>query len=98
MSSVHSITTLSICRKRVVKIESHADATLCVFGDQTRLLLSHFLGSRVAVDDEIAIAAPAGDEVGTEVLITKRAVSGRNRCLYPGAHRLRNPTKAGHKG
>ena len=32
--------------------------------------------------DEITFAIPAGDEVGTEVLITKHDVSGRNRYLY----------------
>ena len=53
-----------------------------MFGDQTRLLLSRFLGSHVAIGDEIAFAVPTEDNGGTEILITKHAVSGRNHCLY----------------
>jgi len=53
-----------------------------VLGDQTRLLLSCFLSLRVAIGDEIAFAVPTEDNGGTEILITKHAVSGRNRYLY----------------
>ncbi|HEX8798536.1 MAG TPA: hypothetical protein VF772_07985 [Terriglobales bacterium] len=65
-----------------MKIESRQDAAVCVIDDQTRLLLSRFVGSRVAIGDEIAFAVPAGDEVGTEILITKHAASRRDCYLY----------------
>jgi len=53
-----------------------------MLGDQTRLLLSRFLGSRVAIGDEIAFAVPGEDKVGAEILITRHAVSGHNRYFY----------------
>jgi hypothetical protein len=65
-----------------LKIELRQDAAVCVIDDQTRFLLTRFVGSRVAIGDEIAFAAPTGDEVGTEILITKNTVTGRNQYLY----------------
>jgi hypothetical protein len=41
-----------------------------------------FLGSRFAIGDEITLAVPAKGKGGTEILITKDAVSGRNRYFY----------------
>ena len=52
-----------------------------LFGDQTKLLLSRFLGSHVEMGDEISFGVPTEGEAGTEILITKHAVSGRNRYL-----------------
>ena len=53
-----------------------------MFGNQTKLLLSRFLGSRAAIGDEIAFAVTTGDDVRTEILISKHGVSGRDRYLY----------------
>ena len=76
------ISSSRICRGPVAKVELRADAAACVLGDQTRLLLWRFLGSRVVTGDEIAFAVPTEDEVGTEILVTKHAVSRRDRYLY----------------
>jgi hypothetical protein len=82
MAAASSIPPISICHERVTNVESLEEGPVCVFGNQTKLLLSRFLGSRVAVGDEIAFPVPMGDAVGTEILITKDAASGPNRCLY----------------
>jgi hypothetical protein len=66
----------------VAEVELRQDAAVCVFSDQTKLLLSRFLGSRVAVGDEIAFPVPTGNAVGTEILITRHAASGPDRYLY----------------
>ena len=73
MAVACDISSSLICRGRVLKIESRQDAAVCVIEDQTRLLLSRFVGSRVAIGDEIAFAVPTGDEVSTEILITKNS-------------------------
>jgi len=82
MGSVPSISTHPICGGRVTDVELQQDAAVCMLGDQTRLLLSRFLGSRVAIGDEIAFAVPGEDKVGAEILITRHAVSGHNRYFY----------------
>src|SRR5271165_6695844 len=82
MASTSSISAIAICRERVTKVELREDGVVCVFANQTRLLLSRFLGSRVAVGDEIAFPVPGGDTVGTEILITRNAASRPNRYLY----------------
>src|SRR3974390_3464465 len=82
MASSSSIPTIAICRERVTKVELREDGVVCVFANQTRLLFSRFLGSRVAVGDEIAFPVPEGDAVGTEILITRNAASRPNRYLY----------------
>jgi len=82
MASTSSISTVAICRERVTKVELREDGVVCLFANQTRLLVSRFLGSRVAVGDEIAFPVPEGDAVGTEILITRNAASRPNRYLY----------------
>ena len=67
---------------RVLNVELQDDVAVCMFGDQARLLLSHFLRSRVSVGDEIAFAVPTEDNSGTEILVTKHAASGRDRYFY----------------
>src|SRR3974377_2615284 len=83
MACTSSISAIAICRERVTKVELREDGSVCLCANQTRLLLSRFLGSRVAVGDEIAFPVPEGDAVGTEILITKDAASRPHRCLYP---------------
>jgi len=58
------------------------ETAVCQFGNQTKLFLSRFLGSRVAVGDEVAFPVPTGNGRGTEILITNNAASGPNRYLY----------------
>src|SRR5271166_5588071 len=82
MASTSSISPISICDERVTNVELREDGVVCAFANQTRLLLSRFLGSRVAVGDEIAFPVPEGDAVGTEILITRNAASRPNRYLY----------------
>ena len=82
MSSGPSISTAPICRGRVLNVELQDDVAVCVLGDQARLLLSRFLGSRVAIGDEIAFSVPTEGKGGIEILITKHAVFGRNHYLY----------------
>jgi hypothetical protein len=76
------MSSVPICRERVTSVELRPDAAVCLFGNQTKLFLSRFLGTRVAVGDEIAFPVPTGDAVGTEILITRNAASGPNRFLY----------------
>ena len=76
------MSSIPICRERVTNVEFRRDAAVCLFGNQTKLFLSRFLGSRVAVGDEIAFPVPTGNAVGTEILITSNAASGPNRYLY----------------
>lgn len=83
--------------QRVLKVELHQNAAIRVFSDQTKLLLSRFAGSRVAIGDEIAFPAPAGDEAGTEILITKHPVSDRNRYLYQAPIRYVTQPKPGKR-
>jgi hypothetical protein len=76
------MSSIPICRERVTNVELRQDAAVCLFGNQTKLFVSRFLGSRVAVGDEIAFPVPTGNAVGTEILITNNAASGPNRYLY----------------
>lgn len=68
---------------------------LFLFADQTRLVLSRFLGSRVAMGGEITFTVPTKGEMGTEILTTKHGVSGCNRYLYQAPIGCVTPTKAG---
>jgi len=53
-----------------------------VLANQTKLLVSRFLASYVAVGDDIAFPISRADAVRTEILITKNRGSGPNRYLY----------------
>src|SRR5215831_6791838 len=76
------MSSIPICRERVTSVELWQETAVCQFGNQTKLFLSRFLGSRVAVGDEVAFPVPAGNGRGTEILITNSAASGPNRHLY----------------
>ena len=76
------MSSIPICRERVTNVELRRETAVCQFGNQTKLFLSRFLGSRVAVGDEVAFPVPAGNGRGTEILITNSAASGPNRHLY----------------
>ena len=67
------MSSIPICRERVTNVELRQDSAVCLFGNQTKLFLSRFLGSRVAVGDEIAFPVATGNAVGTEILITNNA-------------------------
>jgi hypothetical protein len=53
-----------------------------VFANQTKLLVSRFLASHVAVGDDIAFPISTSDAVGAEILITKNGESGSRSYLY----------------
>jgi ribosomal protein L27 len=76
------MSSIPICRERVTNVGLRQDSAVCLFGNQTKLFLSRFLGSRVAVGDEIAFPVATGNGRGTEILITNNAASGPNHCLY----------------
>ena len=76
------MSSIPICRERVTSVELRRETAVCLFGNRTKLFLSRFLGSRVAVGDEIAFPVATGNAVGTEILITHNAASGPNRFLY----------------
>ena len=76
------MSSIPICRERVTSVELRRETAVCQFGNQTKLFLSRFLGSRVAVGDEIAFPVATGNRRGTEILIINNAASGPNRYLY----------------
>jgi len=76
------MSSIPICRERVTSVELRRETAVCQFGNQTKLFLSRFLGSRVAVGDEIAFPVATGNGRGTEILIINNAASGPNRYLY----------------
>jgi hypothetical protein len=71
-----------ICCERVVSVQRQERLASCVFANRTKLLVSRFIGSHVAIGDDIAFPVPKGDAVGTEILITKNAGAGPKGYLY----------------
>jgi hypothetical protein len=53
-----------------------------MFANQTKLLVSRFLASHLAVGDDVAFPISTSDAVGTEILITKNGESGPKSYLY----------------
>ena len=84
MPSTPSISSSSVpsCCERVVSVERQEKAAICEFANLTKLLVSRFIGSYVAVGDNITFPVPTGDAVGSEILITKNVGASRNRYLY----------------
>src|SRR5271166_1444980 len=74
--------SIPVCRDRVVGIQRQSDPAVCVFPNQTKLLLPRFLAANVALGDEITFPIPAPDAVGPEILIAKNASSGSSRYVY----------------
>ena len=77
MATISASRTL-ICRERVVSVERQEKSSRCVLANQTAFLVTRFVGSHIAVGDEIAFPVPMGDAVGPEILVTKNATPGRN--------------------
>ena len=71
-----------ICCERVVSVQRQERLASCVFANRTKLLVSRFIGSHVAIGGDIAFPVPKGDAVGTEILITKNGGAGPKRYLY----------------
>ena len=71
-----------ICYERVVSVQRQERPAICVLANRTKLLVSRFLASYVAVGDDIAFPVSTGDAARTEILITKNGSSGPNRYLY----------------
>src|SRR5271157_5285847 len=82
MASASPMSSVPIIREYVTNLQLHQDSAVCVFSNQTRLLLSRMLAKHLAVGDEITFAIPTDDASRTEVLLTKKAASGANRYLY----------------
>ena len=68
--------------ERVVSVQRQEKPAICVFANRSKLLVSRFLASYVAIGDDIAFPVSTGDAVGTEILITKNAGAGPKRYLY----------------
>jgi len=81
-STSASASSIPICSERVVSVQRQESPASCVFANRTKLLVSRFLASYVAVGDDIAFPISTADAVRTEILITKNAGSGPNRYLY----------------
>jgi len=84
MSSTPSISASSttVCCERVVNVQRQEKSAICVFANRTKLFVSRFLASDVAIGDDIAFPVSTEDEVRTEILITKNGGSGPKRYLY----------------
>jgi hypothetical protein len=82
MAFAGSSPPIPIYRQRVVRIEWLADSATCVLANQTKMLLPRLLAGHLAVGDEIAFAAPAGEALGAELLIAKHGSAGPSPCLY----------------
>ncbi len=74
--------SIPVCQERVVSVQRQEEHSACVFANQTKLLLSHFLAKSVAVGDEITFPIPAPEAVGSEILVTKNATPGPGRYIY----------------
>ena len=71
-----------VYQDRVANLQLQEEPAVCVFINQTKLLLSRLLAKSVAVGDEITFVIPAPDAVGPEILVTKSAASGPSRFIY----------------
>jgi len=81
-TSSTSSSSTPICCERVVSVQRQETPAICVFANQTKLLVSRFIGSHVAIGDDIAFPVSMADAVRTEILITKNGGSGPKRYLY----------------
>ncbi len=82
MGISNSSPAIPVFRERVVGIQRQQDPATCVCANQSKILLSRFLATYVAIGDEIAFPVPSADAVGAEIFITKHAPSGTSLCLY----------------
>ena len=82
MALAPSSPSIPVCSECVVSIQRQSDAIVCVFANQTKLLLSHSLAKSVAVSDEITFPIRVTGAVGPEILVTKNASAGPNRYIY----------------
>ncbi len=65
-----------------MSVERQEKSTRCMLKNQTAFLVTRFVGSHIAVGDDVAFPVPMGDAVGPEILITQNATAGRKRYLY----------------
>lgn len=82
MPSTFSISSTPICCERVVSVQRQEKPAICVLANRSKLLVSRFLASYVAIGDDIAFPVSTGDAIRTEILITKNANSCPNSYLY----------------
>ena len=81
-TSSTSSSSTPICCERVVSVQRQETPAICVFANRTKLLVSRFLASYVAIGDDIAFPVSTGDAIRTEILITKNGGFGPKRYLY----------------
>ena len=84
VSMTHASSSLSVpvCRERVVNVQGRKGHGICVFANQTKLLLPCSLVAYVGIGDDIEFPIPTPDALGTEIHITKNSSLGRNLCFY----------------
>ena len=82
MTHASSSLSIPVCRERVVNVQGRKGHGICVFANQTKLLLPCSLVAYVGIGDDIEFPIPTPDALGTEILITKNSSLGRNLCFY----------------
>jgi hypothetical protein len=82
MASQSFCPPIPVCRERVVNVQRDESPPVCVFANQTKLLLPRFLAANVTIGDEITFPIPSADAVGAEIYITKSGSSGKSHSLY----------------
>ena len=82
MALAPSSPSIPLYRERVVSIQVQEGPAVCVFANQTKLLLPRFIATNIAIGDEITFPIPSADTVGTEIYITKNGSAGTNRSIY----------------
>ena len=63
--------SIPVCRERVVSVQRRDRHGICVFANQTKLLLPCSLVAYVGIGDDLEFPIPTPDAFGTEIHITK---------------------------
>jgi hypothetical protein len=74
--------SIPVCRERVISVQRREGHGICVFANQTKLLLPRSLVAHVGIGDGVEFPIPTPDALEAELCITKNSSLGPNRCLY----------------
>jgi hypothetical protein len=74
--------SIPVCRERVVSVQRGEGHGICIFANQTKLLLPRSLVAYVGIGDDVEFPIPTPDALETEIHVTKDSSSGTNSCLY----------------
>jgi hypothetical protein len=86
MAAAPSIPPATTCRGSVARIERQANHAACILANGSRTLVSSFLAAHLSVGDELLFPLPVNQSnAGTELLITKNALTGTQRDVYQAA-------------